>query len=367
MYCSQHIKELRETLNMHFHWNKARITCFTNILVGLFLTRTVNLTSIAVAFEGDAKRLSRYRRIQRFFSGYEIDYKVIAKFIFGIFGFQEIYLTLDRTNWKWGKSNINILTLGIVYKGIAIPIIWKLLDKYGNSDTPERIEIMKIFISYFGKACIKGLLADREFKGKTWFTWLIGEKIPFYIRIAKNTVTSNSRGLSIDIDGLFYDVKVGEERILIGKRNLWGLKVYISGTRAPDGELVLIATNDNLEQALKIYRKRWEIETLFQCLKGRGFNFEDTHIIDLDRIKKMVALLTIAFCWAHKTGEWYHTEVEPIIIKKHGRPAYSIFRYGLDLIREGFFKVIQKIELFRKCLIRLVPNFGLQPIIVQLI
>ena len=29
---------------------------------------------------------------------------------------------MDRTNWKWGKSNTNILFLGVAYKGISIPI-----------------------------------------------------------------------------------------------------------------------------------------------------------------------------------------------------------------------------------------------------
>jgi hypothetical protein len=33
---------------------------------------------------------------------------------------------LDRTNWKWGKSNINILFLCIAYRGAAIP--WTFRD-----------------------------------------------------------------------------------------------------------------------------------------------------------------------------------------------------------------------------------------------
>ncbi|TID57720.1 IS4 family transposase, partial [Legionella pneumophila] len=27
-----------------------------------------------------------------------------------------------------------------------------------------------------------------------------------------------------------------------------------------------------------------------------------------DRIEKLLVLLTIAFCWAHKTGEWQHVQ-----------------------------------------------------------
>jgi hypothetical protein len=84
---------------------------------------------------------SRYRRLQRFISGFTMDFDIIAGFIFRLFFVAggKWSLTMDRTNWKWGKSNINILILGIAYQGTAIPIYWDLLDKRGNSDTTEKI------------------------------------------------------------------------------------------------------------------------------------------------------------------------------------------------------------------------------------
>ena len=78
---------------------------------------------------------------------------------------------MDRTNWKWGKRDINILMLVIVYRGIAIPIVWTLLNKRGNSDTKERIALIQRFISIFGKDRIVNVFADREFIGEKWFTW----------------------------------------------------------------------------------------------------------------------------------------------------------------------------------------------------
>jgi hypothetical protein len=41
----------------------------------------------------------------------------------------------------------------------------------------------------------------------------------------------------------------------------------------------------------------------------------------------MMALVVIAFCWAHKTGEWKHQVIKPLKIKKHGRPEQSLFRW----------------------------------------
>ena len=64
-----------------------------------------------------------------------------------------------------GKKNINILMLAIVHKGIAIPIFWILLNKRGNSDTTERIALIKRFIRIFGQDKIESLVADREFIG----------------------------------------------------------------------------------------------------------------------------------------------------------------------------------------------------------
>lgn len=87
--------------------------------------------------------------------------------------------------------------------------------------------------------------------------------------------------------------------------------------------------------------RRWEIESLFQSLKGRGFRFEDTHITHQERIAKLIGVLAIAFAWAHKVGEWCAMK-KPILIKKFRkcqRPQYSFFRYGLDFIRRAILQV----------------------------
>lgn len=35
---------------------------------------------------------------------------------------EKVYLSMDRTNWRWGKCPINVLMLSLAYKGTAIPI-----------------------------------------------------------------------------------------------------------------------------------------------------------------------------------------------------------------------------------------------------
>jgi hypothetical protein len=102
--------------------------------------------------------------------------------------------------------------------------------------------------------------------------------------------------------------------------------------RLPRGEYVIVIAERAVSTALEDYAKRWEVETLFCCLKTHGFCLEATHVIDPERLKKLPALVALAFCRAHVTGEWLSAH-KPLPLKKHGRKAVSIFRHGPDHLR----------------------------------
>lgn len=91
------------------------------------------------------------------------------------------------------------------------------------------------------------------------------------------------------------------------------------------------------------------METLFAALKSRGFNLEASHLQHDERISKLLALLAIAFAWAHLVGKWLH-EHRPIPVKKHGRLAKSFFRYGLDHLQFVIFNFHYQRDEFTRCL-----------------
>ena len=71
---------------------------------------------------------------------------------------------------------------------------------------------------------------------------------------------------------------------------------------------------------------------MFKALKSSGFNIENTHLQDLERIEKLVALVFVAFVWCYKVGIYVDQFEQKIKIKKHGHRAKSLFKYGLDYI-----------------------------------
>jgi len=323
---------LIEMFHSFFGWNRARIQCIVFMILGIIQLGTVNLTKISCTFPGKSKPDSSYKRLQRLFRYFNLNFDVLGQFIAHLTGLERWKITLDRTNWKLGVFDVNYLVIGIAHTKIAFPILWVCLEKKGNSNTQERIDLCDRFIKILGISRIDCLLADREFIGKSWFKYLIDKNILFRIRIKKNTKVGNSRGALVPVRNLFRHLPRGQYCILSGPRRLWGHSLYLIGGKMSDGTLVIIATQDQPETALEDYKERWQIETLFECLKTRGFDLEATHMTDPQRLEKLLAFAALAFTWAHLVGQW-RSAVEPIIIKKHERPARSIFRHGLDYLK----------------------------------
>ena len=225
--------------------------------------------------------------------------------------------------------------MAIVYEGIGIPIYWLILNKQGNSNQRERIALLKRFIRVFKKENILGILGDREFIGDQWWQWLTDQGIPYLIRMRKNQLMVDLRGKERPVHSLFANLETGKVRILRKVRRVGQQSVWLSGMRLESGELLILAGNQHFKNPMNVYGLRWEIENLFQCLKGRGFHMEETRLTRYFRIKKVMALLAIGFCWAHKTGEWKTKAIKPLKKKKHGRLEQSLFRYGLDYLTDG--------------------------------
>jgi hypothetical protein len=59
-------------------------------------------------------------------------------------------LTMDRTNWKYGKIDIDILTLGVAYGGSAIPLFRIPLRKRETPIPPREYRFSKPFFTCLG-------------------------------------------------------------------------------------------------------------------------------------------------------------------------------------------------------------------------
>jgi hypothetical protein len=348
------INILSDTLAEFFgkRMNLARIKFFGLFISALCKVQTVCFEKLAASFDSDAKMDSSLRRIQRFMSEYVLDTDLIARFIFAMLPHDPPYrLAMDRTNWKFGSTDINILVLAIVYKGVAFPILFSMMPKFGNSSTRERIDLMEHFIRLFGIKHIECLLADREFIGQHWLSWLNHKGIKYHIRIRENFWVEIPRnGHKVKAFWLFNNLRINQNTFYPHIIKIKGQLCYLSASKVLDKkgmpELQIIVSFNKPEEANSLYKERWQVETAFRALKSSGFNIEDTHLTDLDRIRKLFALVLIAFAWVYKAGI-YLDSIIPIKIKKHGRRAKSYFKYGLNYIANMLFS--NEIDKYYEC------------------
>jgi len=309
------------------------IDLLCRLILALIQTRCVNLQKVAAALYGPAQVDSHYRRLQRFFAQ-QISPEIFAALILERIAKegQHLYLSLDRTHWKLGKTHQNILGLGLLFQGVSIPFMYEVLGKAGNANTDERKRLMKKILKYL-KGYSGTLLADREFIGKAWFTFLLKQKnMDFVIRIKSNSWIRLKNGRETYVDRRSPGQRRNTTKTYEAITLYGSLSLNLICHRPPKEERVYLVTNHSgLNGALKRYGKRWPLETTFGFLKSRGFDLESTHLTDPKRLKMLIGVLTLCLLWGLRVGEVLNQK-KPITCKKHGRKAISLFRLGLDYL-----------------------------------
>lgn len=247
-------------------------------------------------------------------------------------------IAVDRTEWQLGKSWVNVLMLSVGYGNVSLPLFWTVMEEKGCSDNAEREVIIEQFIAEFGTDGIGFVTADREFASTEWLDFLVRRRISFRLPIKANARITDKRGKLMRASKMCRTLKSGQRMELRRRRRLWNQAVFVAVCRKADGDNVLVISSERSGQILLEYGMRWQIETLFGCLKTRGFCLEDTHLTHGMRVSKLLSLLVLATVWALLAGELASRE-KPLKIKKHGRLEKSIFRLGFETLRNCFCQI----------------------------
>jgi len=309
--------------------NLARQKFLFSFLLGLIKSRKVQFCEVAPHLNEQVQDISNEVRIQDFFRQVELDYEQVALLMCLFLNRKgKVRLCIDRTEWDFGKCQVNILMVLASQAQVQVPLYWELLDnKSGNSSTQDRKAILAKCIKLLGKERIGIVIADREFVGHEWLKYLKGHGIAFCVRLPKHHLIERSEGQ------VFLPQELAREQALHLKDCLvdgvWG-QVYLK--RLAAGDLLYLFGSMPARHLGQVYRRRWTIETCFQSLKSRGFDLESTHLKDLGKLKKLVALVSIAFAMCVSLGIHQHERVKKIKTKNHGYKANSFFRHGLNTL-----------------------------------
>jgi transposase len=265
------------------------------------------------------------------------------------------YLVVDRTNWKRGKKNVNLLTIGGLFQNNFVPLMWTQLDKRGNSNFDDRKNLITRLLSLLAQSgrITKGaiLLADREFIGSHWFRFLISQELSFVVRLRENMYFELQT-----VEGL-KRTPLKHFNKQIERFKIFAIPMVLDGTTY---SFVMIKNPkynpkepyiyfiSNLTDAKKIaahYLKRWKIECAFKHLKTNGFNLEDCNLKSDVKIELLMTIVVVAYVIAIREGVLVQHKI-PIKKYKNGTqyPAISIFRKGYEILQNTIQTLLQIIK-----------------------
>ena len=320
-YSTESIQDRLEILGLPF------ADFFARALVALLTGRKISLHHVAHLMPGEQNGEANRQQMRRCLEHETLTQEAWSLAIASLLPRTKWVLALDRTEWKRGETTINLLVLAVVAHGCAVPLLWTVMPDCGASDTAERKELLGRFLALFGRERLRFVTADREFIGFEWVGWLLKERISFRIRIKANEYLLHGDGREKKARDWFAHraCKCKPQRM-----ELWGLLVYVGGKFLHAKEYLIVISNHPGETGdlLTDYRERWKIETLFQALKGRGFDLESCRLSQQRRLSGWFGFLALGLCWCLKVGQ-SEDEKKPLPLKKHGRRAVSVFQRGL--------------------------------------
>jgi len=217
---------------------------------------------------------------------------------------KEIIITLDRTEWKKRKQNVQILSASAAMYGRAVPLFWKTANRKGNTSftiwqevlTPL-LEALTRFDDLREYRII--VVADREFASPRLVHWLRDTFDVFaVVRCKRSQYIQEEDAPSEQLSDVLQRIKRGETQffpsVWLTKAATAPVAVCITWRNDCDEPLIAATSLENPEDTLRSYAQRFGTEPMYKDLKSNGFDLETTKVTDAKRIDTLMILCAFA-------------------------------------------------------------------------
>jgi hypothetical protein len=320
-----------------------RVTRLRNLawmMTGIFKSRSVHLSQIALQIPGPAVQLSIVKRLHRFLNNPALDvrswYEPIACTLLASMGSTvgEIRLLMDAT--RIGPA-AQWLTISVAFQHRAIPIAWTWLQGVkGHSSAKVQLELLHYVYTLLPPEKPVFLAGDTEFEdgnvqkqlNKWHWHYVLRQKSNNQVQVQAQAEW-RSFGSLVSHPG---DSAWVEQGRLTAKHKLSAnLLAY---WRLGEEDPWLLATNLPSQAAtLKVYRRRMWIEEMHGDLKAHGFFLEDSHLRSPQRLSRLTLAVVLLYVWLVCHGAQVIKNGERHLVDRHDRRDLSVFQIGFRSIQ----------------------------------
>ncbi len=316
-----------------------QIRAFVWLMIGIYLSRSVNLSKVACKIPGEAKLTSTTRRLSRLLDNPAIRvrewYRPIAQeWLAAQFrAIGEIRLIVDGSKVGFGHQ---LLIICLAYRKRSIPIAWTWVKHVrGHSTARKQLALLAYVRQLLPKGAAVFLVGDTEFGPVEVLRHLDNWGWFYVLRQKTNTLVWVNEKQGWQEFGSF--VQKAGQSVWLGRAYLAQSHIYpvnlLTHRESGEKEPWCLATNlPDRQMTLSYYARRMWIEEMFGDFKKHGFDLECTmlrHFLRLSRLTLAVALL---YVWLTSVGGRTIRDGLRHWVDRVDRRDLSIFQIGLRFV-----------------------------------
>ena len=334
-----------------------RLRTLTWLLVGIYRSKGVHLSKVAMKIPGDANLLSITRRLSRFLGNPAIRvrewYEPIAKDVLLAMAntVGEIRLIADGTKVGFGHQ---LLMVAVAFRRRAIPIAWTWVRKSrGHSSAVKQLALLAYVRRLIPAQTPVLLVGDSEFGAvavirqlETWkWKYALRQKGNHQVKLG----ASDWQSFGDQVEKPGQSNWLGRGLLTFNHAHPTNLLAH---WKKGEKEPWLLATNlSSRRETLVAYRRRMWIEEMFGDMKGNGFDLESTHLRHFLRLSRLTLAIALLYIWLISTGSKAIKDGQRHLVDRAERRDLSIFQIGLRLVERRLANAIP-------ISIRLQPVYG---------
>ncbi|MDQ2906045.1 MAG: transposase [Chloroflexota bacterium] len=299
---------------LHGHQSKT----LAMFVLGAIKAESIVIARVAEALLGDseAKAPSIERRLERFLSNPRIEtqqtWEDFLEQILPYFQQRRVQLVIDVTTYE---EHAQVIYLGVLQHSRVLPLAWKVMPGQERWDEGfwECVEQMMQRVAPHLSTADCTLMGDSAFGCFPMVKLCEKYGWHYLFRIcAEHTCQRWTRQKHLMASCPVSELVPEPGKRFYGAVRLWQdtwIETNLSGCWEPgeEGALLVISDLPACRKRLTDYRLRWRVESTFQDLKSRGWDWEASHVRRLDRVDRMLLVLFLMVWWlAHLAASCFH-------------------------------------------------------------
>jgi len=319
----------------------SRVTNIVFLMMGIFLSRSVQSGRMASQIPLRIKRVSIVRRLERFLENGAVRvrewYAQVARGLLLAAGASgQVQLIIDGTKVSFQHQ---LLMVAVAYHGRALPIAWTWVRSgRGHSSQHKQLALRSAVRDLLPAGVRASLVGDTEFGHTLVLKYLDHWGWDYALRQAGHyqvwpPAASDWQHLETLAPA------PGEWR--------WLPPTVLTADSAYPARLLLfwahgekkpwlLATNlTNPPAILRLYTRRMWIEELFGDLKGHGFDLESSHLRSFLRLNRLTLAVVLLYVRLVAEGTQALIQGRAAHVDRSNRRDLSLFRIGLELVLQA--------------------------------